>query len=49
MKDTGVTEITQDHIDKIDTFKIFKQGVPFKIGDMKITFLLLISVTQPPI
>ena len=37
MKDTGVTEITQDHIDKIDTFKIFKQGVPFKIGDMKIT------------
>ncbi len=37
MKDTGVTEITQEHIDKIDTFKIFKQGVPFKIGDMKIT------------
>lgn len=37
MKDTGVTEITQEHIDKIDTFKIFKQGVPLKIGDMEIT------------
>lgn len=37
MKDTGVTEITQEYIDRLETFKTFKQGVPFKIGDMKIT------------
>ena len=37
MKDTGVTEITQEYIDRIETFKIFKQGVPLKIGDMEIT------------
>ena len=37
MQDTGVTEITQDYIDRIETFKIFKQGVPFEIEDMKIT------------
>lgn len=37
MKDTGVTEITQEYIDRIETFKTFKQGVPFEIGDMQIT------------
>ena len=37
MKDTGVTEITQEYVDRIETFKTFKQGVPFEIGDMKIT------------
>lgn len=37
MKDPDVTEVTQEHIDRAETFKTFKQGVPFRIGDMKIT------------
>lgn len=37
MKDPDVSEVTQEHIDRAETFKTFKQGVPFRIGDMKIT------------
>jgi len=37
MKDPEITEVTQEHIDRVETFKTFKQGVSFEIGDMKIT------------
>lgn len=37
MKGTDIADVTQEHIDRAEAFKIFEQGVPFKIGDMKIT------------
>ena len=37
MKDTKISEITQEHIDRTEALKTFKQGVSLKIGDMKIT------------
>ena len=37
MKEPNIAEITQAHIDRVKTFKTFKQGAPLEIGDMKIT------------
>ena len=37
MKEPNIAEVTQAHIDRLKTFKTFKQDVPLQIGDMKIT------------
>lgn len=37
MKEPKLSEVTQKHIDRLETFKTFKQDLPIEIGDMKIT------------
>ena len=37
MKEPRLSEITQEHIDRLRTFKTFESNSPIEVGDMKIT------------